>query len=80
MQAPGCYFLTACFPAALVAASMLCAMPARAQGDTPKPSAAPPSTGNQQAPSTKTVPDLHLKSLSADPCKAQKPPPYCAKL
>jgi hypothetical protein len=25
------------------------------------------------------VPELHLQSLSADPCKAQKPPPYCAK-
>jgi hypothetical protein len=69
-----------CLGAALIAASMLWAVPARAQGDTAKPSAAQPSTSTQQAPSTNTVPDLHLQSLSADPCKAQKPPPYCAKL
>ena len=79
MKALGRCFLTACLPAALIAAAMLWAMPARAQGDTSKPNTAPPSTGNQQAPSTKTVPDLHLQALSADPCKAQKPPPYCAK-
>jgi hypothetical protein len=75
MQAPGRCFLIICLPAALIAASMLCAMPARAQGDTPKPSAAPPSTG------TKSLTDLKPKSIDPDidPCKVKNPPSYCGK-
>jgi hypothetical protein len=79
MQAPGRCFLTTCLSAALIAASMLCAMPARAQGDTPKPDTAPPST--QPAPSSKSLTDLKPKSIDADidPCKLKKPPAYCGK-
>jgi hypothetical protein len=79
MQAPGCCFLTTRFSAALIAASMLWAMPARAQGDTPKPSTAPPST--QPAPSSKSLSDLKPKSIDADidPCKVKNPPAYCGK-
>jgi hypothetical protein len=75
MQAPGRCFLTACLPAALIAASMLCAMPARAQGDTPKPTA-PPST--QPAPG-KSVSDIAPKAVLVDPCKVKNPPAYCGK-
>ena len=79
MQAPGRHFLTSCLPAALIAATMLWAMPARAEGDTPKPNPAPPST--QQAPSTKSLSDLKPKSIDADidPCKAKNRPSYCGK-
>ena len=68
-------FLTTCLPAALIAAVMLWAMPARAQGDTPKPTTAPPSTG------TKSLGDLKPKTIDADidPCKVKNPPSYCAK-
>jgi hypothetical protein len=79
MQAPGRCFLITCLPAALIAASMLGAMPARAQGDTPKSSAAPPS--GQPAPGSKSLTDLKPKSIDADidPCKLKKPPAYCGK-
>jgi hypothetical protein len=79
MQAPGRCFLITWLPAALIAASMLCATPARAQGDTPKPNTAPPST--QPAPSGKSLTDLKPKSIDADidPCKLKKPPAYCGK-
>jgi hypothetical protein len=77
MQAPGRYFLTTCLPAALIAASMLCAMPARAQGDTPKPNTAPPNT--QPAPSGKSVSDIAPKAVLVDPCKVKNPPAYCGK-
>jgi len=77
MQAPGCCFLTTRFSAALIAASMLWAMPARAQGDTPKPSTAPPST--QPAPSNKSVSDIAPKAVLVDPCKVKNPPAYCGK-
>jgi hypothetical protein len=79
MHAPGRCFLTTCLPAALIAASMLCAMPARAQGDTPKPSAAPPSS--EPAPGAKSLTDLKPKSIDADidPCKVKNPPSYCGK-
>lgn len=75
MPAPGRYLLTTCLPAALVAAAMLWAMPARAQGDTPKANTAPPSTG------TKSLTDLKPKSIDADidPCKLKSPPSYCGK-
>ena len=76
MQAPGRCFLTTCLPAALIAEAMLWAMPARAQGDTPKPTA-PPST--QPAPSTKSPSDVAPKALLFDPCKVEKPPTYCGK-
>ena len=79
MKALGRCFLTACLPAALIAASMLCAMPARAQGDTSKPNTAPPSTGNQQAPSNKSVSDIAPKAVLVDPCKVKNPPAYCGK-
>jgi hypothetical protein len=77
MQVPGRCFLTNCLPAALIAAAMLWAMPARAQGDTPKPNTAPPSTTQQ-----KSLSDLKPKSIDADidPCKVLHPPPsYCGK-
>ena len=79
MQAPGRHFLTSCWPAALIAAAMLWAMPARAQGDTPKPNTPPPST--QQAPGGKSLTDLKPKTIDADidPCKVKNPPSYCAK-
>ena len=75
MQAPVRYVSTTCLPAALIAAAMLWAMPARAQGDTPKPTTAPPSTG------TKSLGDLKPKTIDADidPCKVKNPPSYCAK-
>jgi len=77
MQAPGCCFLTTRFSAALIAASMLWAMPACAQGDTPKPNTAPPST--QPAPSNKSVSDIAPKAVLVDPCKVKNPPAYCGK-
>jgi hypothetical protein len=77
MQAPGRCFLTAYLPAALIAAAMLWAMPARAQGDTPKPNTAPPSS--QQAPSNKSVSDIAPKAVLVDPCKVKNPPAYCGK-
>ena len=76
MQAPGRHFLTSCWPAALIAAAMLWAMPARAQGDTPKPNTPPPST--QQAPG-KSVSDIAPKAVLVDPCKVKNPPAYCGK-
>lgn len=76
MQAPSRCFLIACLPAALIAASMLCAMPARAQGDTPKPNTAPSST--QPAPG-KSVSDIAPKAVLVDPCKVKNPPAYCGK-
>jgi hypothetical protein len=51
-------------------------MPARAQ-DTPKPSAAPPST--QPAPRTKSLSDIAPKAVLVDPCKVKNPPAYCGK-
>ena len=78
MQAPGRCFLTTCLPAALIAAAMLWAMPARAQGDTPKPNTAPPSIQPARA---KSLTDLKPKSIDADidPCKVKNPPSYCGK-
>jgi hypothetical protein len=55
----------------------LWAMPARAQGDTPKPNTAPPST--QPAPSNKSVSDIAPKAVLVDPCKVKNPPAYCGK-
>jgi hypothetical protein len=75
MQAPGRCFLTPCLPAALIAAAMLWAMPARAQGDTPKPTA-PPST---QPTAGKSVSDIAPKAVLVDPCKVKNPPAYCGK-
>ena len=72
MQAPGRCFLTTCLPAALIAASMLCAMPARAQGDTPKPPSTQPAPG-------KSVSDIAPKAVLVDPCKVKNPPAYCGK-
>jgi hypothetical protein len=79
MKALGRCFLTTCLPAALIAAAMLWAMPARAQGDTPKPNTAPPTS--QQAPVAKSLNDLKPKSIDADidPCKVKNPPAYCGK-
>ena len=77
MQAPGRCFLIICLPAALIAASMLGAMPARAQGDTPKSGAAPPS--GQPAPGNKSVSDIAPKAVLVDPCKVKNPPAYCGK-
>ena len=77
MKAVGCCFLTTCLPAALITAAMLWAMPARAQGDTPKPTTAPPST--QPAPSNKSVSDIAPKAVLVDPCKVKNPPAYCGK-
>jgi len=79
MQAPGRCFLTTCLPAALIAASMTWAMPARAQGNAPPPDTAPPSSGTQPAPSTKSHSDVAPKALLFDPCKVEKPPTYCGK-
>jgi hypothetical protein len=76
MQAPGRCFLTICWPAALIAATMLWAMPARAQGDTPKSTTAPPTT--QPAPG-KSVSDIAPKAVLVDPCKVKNPPAYCGK-
>ena len=75
MQASERCFLTACLSAALIAASMMWATPARAQGNT----AAPPSTGAPQAPSTKLLSDTAPKAILVDPCKAKTPPSYCGK-
>jgi hypothetical protein len=77
MKALGRCFLTTYLPAALIAAAMLWAMPAHAQGDTPKPSTAPPST--QPAPSNKSVSDIAPKAVLVDPCKVKNPPAYCGK-
>ena len=77
MKALGRCFLTTCLPAALIAAAMLWVMPARAQGDTPKPNTAPPSS--QQAPSNKSVSDIAPKAVLVDPCKLKNPPAYCGK-
>jgi hypothetical protein len=81
MQASDHRLLTACLSVALIAASMMWAMPARAQADTAKPNTAPPSTSTQQAPSTKSLSDLKPKSIDADidPCKVKNPPAYCGK-
>ena len=76
MQAPVRYVSTTCLPAALIAAAMLWVMPARAQGDTPKPNTAPPST--QPAPG-KSVSDIAPKAVLVDPCKVKNPPAYCGK-
>jgi len=75
MKARGRCFLTACLPAALIAAAMLWAMPARAQGDTPKPNTAP---STQPAPG-KSVSDIAPKAVLVDPCKVKNPPAYCGK-
>jgi hypothetical protein len=75
MQAPGRCFLIRYLPAALIAASMLCAIPARAQGDVPKPSTA---TSTQPAPG-KSVSDIAPKAVLVDPCKVKNPPAYCGK-
>jgi hypothetical protein len=77
MQAPGRCFLTACLAAALIAAAMLWAMPARAQGDAPKSNTAPPST--QPAPGNKSLSNIAPKAVLVDPCKVKNPPAYCGK-
>jgi hypothetical protein len=79
MQAPGRCFLTLCLPAALTAAAMLWAMPARAQGDTPKPTTAQPGTTTQPAPNAKSFSETAPKALLVDPCKVKNPPSYCGK-
>jgi hypothetical protein len=58
-------FWRVCLGVAVIAAAMMWLTTARAD----------PSSSL----STKTVTDLHPKSIVADPCKAQKPPSYCDK-
>jgi hypothetical protein len=65
--------------AALLAASMLWAAHAHAQGNPPNPNTAPQNNSTQQAPSTKSLTDNAPKAILVDPCKAKNSPSYCGK-
>jgi hypothetical protein len=77
MGSSGRCILQLCVTAALLAAPVLWAGQAHAQGDAPKP--AQQNSGSQQAPSTKSLSNIAPKAVLVDPCKVKNPPAYCGK-